>query len=51
MSIKQWPRNLRQRFKHQPGALAWLLYLPGKLLIKLLSLLPYAVFGIASAGL
>jgi KDO2-lipid IV(A) lauroyltransferase len=43
MSIKQWPRSIRQRFKHQPGALAWLLYLPARLLIKLFSFLPYSV--------
>ena len=43
MSIKQWPRSLRQRFKHQPGVLAWVLYLPARLLIKLCSFLPYAV--------
>ncbi|HIA37979.1 MAG TPA: hypothetical protein EYN86_00425 [Planctomycetes bacterium] len=43
MSIRQWPRRFRQHFKHQPGMLAWLLYLPAKALLLLFSLLPYVV--------
>ncbi|MFT7517364.1 MAG: KDO2-lipid IV(A) lauroyltransferase [Myxococcota bacterium] len=43
MSIRQWPRKLRQRFKHRPGVIAYMLYIPPKIILFLMSLLPYWV--------
>lgn len=51
MSIKQWPRKLRQRFKHRPGVIAYLLYIPPKLMLLLMSLLPYRVLRPLASGL
>ena len=41
MSIKHWPRKIRQHFKHRPGVLAWMLYLPSRAMLALFSLMPY----------
>ncbi|MBC8371882.1 MAG: hypothetical protein H8E25_17915 [Planctomycetes bacterium] len=42
MSIRQWPRQVRQHFKHRPGVVAFILYLPSKFFLILMSLLPYS---------
>ncbi len=43
MSISNWPRKFRQHFKHRPSVIAYIFYVPIRLVIAFFSVLPYKI--------